>query len=257
MEFRKRVIKAVPNKICVFAFLKKWQQSRGGGRIWHMRKMINVVYEDIISAENLLAAWQEFVAGKRLRTDVQKFGRNLMTNIFDLRRDLSDKTYVHAPYEAFNISDPKPRNIHKASVRDRLVHRAVYRMLYPYFDAGFIADSYSCRLGKGTHKALDRFRAFGRKVSRNNTRTVWVLQCDTRKCFASIDHSVLADILDRRIPDADIVWLLGRVIGSFSSHGPGLGLPLGNLTSQLFVNAYMNEFDQFVKHRLGVKYYMR
>ncbi len=214
-------------------------------------------YEDIISLENLLAAWQEFVVGKRARKDVQEFEQRLMTNILSLHEDLSTKIYRHSPYEAFNISDPKPRNIHKAAVRDRLLHHALYRQLYPYFDARFIADSFSCRLGKGTHKALHRFRAFAHKVSRNHTRTLWILQCDIRKFFASIDHAILLGILRRSIVDRDVLWLLERVIGSFSSTRPGVGLPLGNLTSQLFVNVYMNEFDQFVKRGLKMKYYLR
>jgi hypothetical protein len=174
-----------------------------------------------------------------------------------LHDDLAAKTYAHSPYEGFTISDPKPRNIHKASVRDRLLHHALYRQLYPYFDTRFIADSYSCRLGKGTHKALNRFRAFAYKASRNHTRTLWLLQCDIRKFFASIDHEILLATLRRSIVDQDVLWLLERVIGSFSSTRQGVGLPLGNLTSQLLVNVYMNEFDQFVKRDLGVKHYIR
>lgn len=219
--------------------------------------MYGIAYEDIISVENLLAAWEEFVVGKRARHDVQEFGARLMANIFSLHRDLVGKTYSHSPYHAFNISDPKPRNIHKAAVRDRLLHHAVYRKLYPYFDARFIADSFSCRLGKGTHKALDRFRSFAFKVSRNHARTAWVLKGDIRKFFTSIDHAILLGILRKSIADDDILWLLGRIIGSFSSSRPGVGLPLGNLTSQLFVNVYMDAFDQFVKHRLRVKHYVR
>jgi retron-type reverse transcriptase len=214
-------------------------------------------YKDIISVENLLAAWREFVKGKRRKSDVQEFQYHLSDHIPRLYTDLADKMYYHGGYEAFNISDPKPRNIHKASVRDRLLHHALYRQLYPFFDRTFIADSYSCRDGKGTHRALDRFRAFAYKVSHNHTRTVWVLKCDIRKFFASIDHEVLFGILERYIADADILWLLRRVVESFSSTRPGVGLPLGNLTSQLLVNIYMNEFDQFVKHKLKVKYYIR
>ena len=115
-------------------------------------------YNDIISVENLLTAWQGFLHGKRKKHDVQEFGHNLMDNVLELHRELKNKTYTHGPYHAFNISDPKPRNIHKASVRDRLLHHAIHRKLYPFFDKKFISDSYSCRVGKGTHKALDRFR---------------------------------------------------------------------------------------------------
>jgi retron-type reverse transcriptase len=166
------------------------------------------------------------------------------------------RTYRHGSYEAFNVNDPKPRSIHKACVRDRLLHHAIYRKLYPFFDRIFIHDSYSCRLGKGTHRAMDRFRGFARKVGKNNTRTCWVLKCDIRKFFASIDHGILIRILGDSISDVEILWLLGEVVGSFSV-SPGVGLPLGNLTSQLLVNIYMNEFDQFAKHTLKARHYIR
>lgn len=213
-------------------------------------------YEDIISIENLLDAWGEFVKGKRMRKDVQEFQLRLMDNVLALHHDLERGTYQHGGYHAFNISDPKPRNIHKASVRDRLLHHALYRKLYWHFHFGFITDSYSCRMGKGTHKALHRFQQFSRAVSKNNTRTCWVLKCDIKKFFANIDHSILKNILARHILDEKTQDLLERVIDSFST-APGKGLPLGNLTSQLLVNIYMNEFDQFVKHTLKVPSYIR
>ena len=213
-------------------------------------------YEDMISLENLLLAWKEFITGKKKRKDVQEFERYLMDNLISLHNELAAKTYSHSSYEAFNINDPKPRSIHKASVRDRLLHHAIYRVLYPFFDRTFVSDSFSCRIGKGTHKALDRFRHFSYKVSGNNRKTCWVLKCDIRKFFENIDHKTLLATLGEYIPDLNIIWLLEEVISSFSK-SPGKGLPLGNLTSQLFVNIYMNEFDQFVKHKLKAKHYIR
>jgi retron-type reverse transcriptase len=221
------------------------------------RIQFNAPYEQIISVDNLLESWKEFVRGKRKRTDVQEFEWYLLHNIRALHRDLVAKTYTHGPYDAFKINDPKPRDIYKASVRDRLLHHAIYRQLYPFFDRTFIADSYSCRVGKGTHKAMNRFRAFAYKVSKNNIRTAWVLKCDIRKFFASVDQGILMDILRSYIPDQDILWLIGRVVESFHSTALGKGLPLGNLTSQLLVNVYMNEFDQFAKHLLKVRGYVR
>jgi len=214
-------------------------------------------FEEIISLENLLAAWQEFLSGKRRRLDVQAFAANLMDNIFLLHDDLLYHNYRHSAYKAFNISDPKPRHIHKAGVRDRLLHHAIYRVLYPFFERTFITDSYSCRLGKGTHKALDRFRQYFLKVSRNDTRNCWVLKGDIRQFFVSIDHDILFNILKEYIPDGNIIWLLGKVIDSFRAGQNNQGLPLGNLTSQLFANVYMNEFDQFVKHKIKAKHYIR
>ena len=181
----------------------------------------------------------------------------LMDNILSLHTDLKNRTYIHGGYHAFNISDPKPRNIHKASVRDRLLHHAVYRVMYPYFDKIFIHDSYSCRLNKGTHKAIRQFQRYFWKVSKNNTKQCWVLKCDIKKFFANIDHGILIEILKKHIYNANTISLLKTVIKSFHSTEPGKGLPLGNLTSQLLVNIYMNEFDQFMKHNLKVKYYIR
>lgn len=181
-----------------------------------------------------------------------------MDSILALHGDLKNKTYAHGGYHAFKVNDPKPRDIHKASVRDRLVHHALYRILSPFFDTLFIADSYSCRQEKGTHKALDRFRTLARKVSRNHTKTVWALKCDVRKFFASVDQEILMGILRERISDENILRLLEQVIGSFHSPGmPGVGLPLGNLTSQIFANMYLNELDQFVKHELKARWYIR
>jgi retron-type reverse transcriptase len=145
--------------------------------------MINkfqIKYENIVSAENLLLAWLEFLRGKRKRKDVAEFSFNFMDNILSLHSDLVSQTYSHGGYKAFKINDPKPRDIHKASVRDRLLHHAIYRKLYPLFDKIFISDSFSCRLNKGTHKAINRFREFSYKVSKNNTKTCWILKRDPR-----------------------------------------------------------------------------
>ncbi len=236
--------------------------------LWGMgRIQFSHNYEDIISVENLLVAWREFLKGKRKSIDVQEFQYRLFDNVFALHADLRNKRYIHGAYHAFNISDPKPRNIHKATVRDRVLHRALYRALYPFFERVFIADSYSCRKWKGTHRAMSRFRAFAYKTSRNHTRTCFVLKCDIRKFFANIDHEILFSILAGYIPDTGILGLLKNVVRSFrslsnsreleSGEHTGIGLPLGNLTSQLLVNVYMNEFDQFVKHRLKARYYIR
>ncbi len=222
-------------------------------------------FEDIISLENFLAAWDEFILGKRNKQDVREFARNLMDNISALCDELKSGAYKHGGYYAFSICDPKPRQIHKASVRDRLLHHAIHRIFYPFFEKTFIADSFSCRNNKGTHKAINRFRSFVYRVSRNNIKTCWVLKCDIKKFFANIDHQILSGILQSYIFDQKILWLLNQVIQSFRSHptnsatteNVGKGLPLGNLTSQLFSNIYMNKFDQFVKHNLKAKHYIR
>ncbi len=223
-----------------------------------MKIQLTHSFEDIISLENLLLAWKEFQNGKRKKYDVQEFSLCLMDNIFSLHHELLHHTYKHGSYQAFKINDPKPRDIHKACIKDRLLHHAIYRKLYPFFDKTFIADSYSCRNNKGTHKAINKFRKYFQKVSQNNTKTCWILECDIRKFFANIDHQILKNILAEHVPDENIIWLLKNVIESFATPGKtNVGLPLGNLTSQLFVNIYMNKFDQFMKHKLKVKYYIR
>ena len=185
------------------------------------------------------------------------FERNLMTNVISLHYELDTKTYSHSKYKAFKISDPKPRDIHKASVRDRLLHHALHRKLSPFFTRTFIADSNSCQIGKGTHRAIKRFKQYINIVSQNDTRTTWVLKCDIKKFFANIDQATLLTIVGRHIQDQDLLWLLSVIVGSLNAGIRGVGLPLGNLTSQLLVNIYMNEFDQFVKHKLKAKYYIR
>ena len=176
-------------------------------------------------------------------------------NLFQLHRELKSKTYRHGSYESFNITDPKLRRISKACVRDRVLHHAVFRILYSIFDESFIFDSYSCRIGKGTHKAVSRLEIFCHKLSRNNTKTIFALKCDVKKFFDSINHNILLNLIKRKI-GGDDVWLIGKIVDSFCK-APNTGLPLGNVTSQLFANIYLNELDQFVKHNLKEKYYLR
>lgn len=212
-------------------------------------------FTTIVSVDNLLLAWKEFSRGKRSKPDVQVFERDLMDNILILHEELVSGKYQHGAYEEFRINDPKPRKISKATVRDRIVHHAIHEALYPHYDRRFIADSFSCRINKGTHAGGNRFRVMARKVTTNNTKTAWVLKCDIRQFFASINHQIALVILSHDVKDQDTISLLARVIGSFGSDGKGL--PLGNLTSQLIANIYMNELDQFAKKVLHEKWYVR
>lgn len=218
--------------------------------------------------ENLFAAWREFKKGKEKKRDVQEFALNLEKKVFELHADLVGNQYQHSQYTAFSVCDPKPRRIHKASVRDRLLHHAITRVIEPIFERTFIFDSYSSRQDKGTHRAIQRFHQFAWKLSRNRTRTVWVLQCDIRKFFDSVDHAILIDIISKRIKDGKTRQLIEKIICSFvspshplsispSGRGRGIGIPLGNLTSQLLANVYLNELDQFVKRTLRIKHYVR
>lgn len=160
------------------------------------------------------------------------------------------------PYESFYVNDPKRRHIHKASVRDRVVHQAIFRVLYPIFDKKFIFDSYSSRKYKGVHKGVGRIEEFARKITSNYRNIGWSLKCDIKKFFDSIDHEILESLLFRHVSCSKTQALIKQVINSFEKE-KGKGLPLGNVTSQLFANIYMHEFDRFVKHELKIKYYMR
>lgn len=216
------------------------------------------LYSQVISLENLFQAWNGFKKGKRNKKDVQLFERNLEDNLFKLYNQLLNKTYSHSNYTAFNIYDPKFRHIHKAKVKDRIVHHAVVSIIEPLFDKTFIHDSYSCRKGKGMHRAVKRLFLFTRKVSKNYTNRCFILKLDIKKFFATIDHDVLLKFLNLKICDNDLFWLLSSIVKSFhSDYGVGKGIPIGNLTSQVFANVYLNELDKFMKERLRIKYYIR
>ncbi len=224
-------------------------------------KICHHVFDQIISLENLFAGWKEFHKDKQIKPDVLKFELNLEPNIFQLHRDLKSHRYKHGPYTSFYITDPKRRHIHKATVRDRVLHHAVFNILNPLFEPTFISHSFSCRIGKGSHKGVDCLTKTLRQISLNYTGPCFALKCDISKFFASIDHSVLLNLLSKKIKDDKAMWLIKEIIGSFCSNQSNLfekrGLPIGNLTSQLFANIYLNELDQFVKHELRVKNYLR
>lgn len=211
-------------------------------------------YNQLTGLENLFQAWDEFKKGKRNKKDVQLFERFLENNLFDLHFRLRTKTYNHSLYTAFNIYDPKFRHIHKAYVFDRVIHHAVVSAIEPIFDKTFIYDSYSCRKNKGTHLAVKRLFYFVRKVSKNYTGNCFALKLDIKKFFENVDHKILASIIKRKIKDPEFLWLLDNIIDSFSKDK---GIPIGNLTSQVFANIYLNELDQFIKHKLKIKYYLR
>ena len=225
-------------------------EAVGGGR----RHKVN--FYDVISPANLLGAWREFKRGKTSKSDVQSFAFRLEDNLFTLYERLRDNTWTPDPYVSFRVADPKPREIHKASVWDRILFQAVFRQLYTIFEKTFIHDSYASRRGKGVLAGVLRFEAFARKASRNYSQRVFVLKCDIRKFFDGIDHEVLFSLLRRKVDDMDLLELLSKIISSFEKTA-GKGLPLGNVTSQLFANVYLNELDQFMKRELGTHYYIR
>lgn len=232
--------------------------------------MIYRAYDTIISLESLLEGWQEFRKGKRKKPDVMLFERYLEDNLFCLHEELRSQTYQHDPYYTFHIQDPKHRVISKATVRDRLVHHVVTSELNRVFDPAFIYHSYASRLERGTHRAVENVARALRAVSRNYTQPAYALKCDIKRFFDSVDHGVLLRLIRAKISDERFFRLIRHIIMSFAvpvdnfeqrervrREFYNIGLPIGNVTSQIFANIYLNELDQYVKHALKVRHYFR
>ena len=217
---------------------------------------------------NLWQAWKDAARGKRSNPNVASFEYDLEHNLLTLQRELETQTWQPGAYYSFYILDPKRRLISAAPFRDRVVHHALCNIIEPLFERTFIGDSYANRVGKGTHRALDRAQGFARRYP-------YVLQCDVRQFFPSIDHAILRSILARKIGDERTLWLCEQILQSGEDlltdeydmvwfPGDDLlaatrprGLPIGNLTSQFWGNVYLNELDQFVKRELRVRAYLR
>lgn len=201
-------------------------------------------------------AWQKFKSGKAGREEVKEFWFHLENNLFNLFNELTTDEYHHSNYKSFFVKDPKLREIHKAKIKDRIVHQAVHQILVPIFEPIFIYNSYSSRKGKGCHRAVSKFKESIKKATKNNQYNYWIVKCDIEKFFNSIDHQILISLIEKRIKDKLALKLIGEIISSFNLK-LGKGLPLGNTTSQLFANIYLNELDKFVKENLKIKFYIR
>jgi len=224
------------------------------------------LYPQITAFENLLLAARKAQRSKRFRDNVLAFNFNLERELIQLQCDLVNQTYQPGNYKTFYIHEPKKRLISAAPYRDRVVHHALCNIIVPIFERTFISDSYANRLGYGTDRALHRFTHFARTHR-------YVLQCDIRKYFPSIDRQILKTLLRRKLKCPATLWLLDTIIDNSNEqfavieHFPGddlltplerpRGLPIGNLTSQFFANVYLNGFDHFVKEELRVNCYLR
>jgi retron-type reverse transcriptase len=229
--------------------------SSGGGRL--KSQIVHPIdFTTICSIKALNSAWKKFSRCKKSRIDVSEFQKYLAKNINEIHQLLRTGEYTHGSYKQFKICDPKQRIIHKAMVQDRLVHQAIVSAVEPVFEEQFIYDSYSCRINKGTHAGVARLQLFLRRASHNNTEKVYVLKCDVRQFFASIDHKILIRLIEQKISDKQTLDLLKIIISSHYS-SDNKGIPLGNVTSQLFANIYLHELDWFMKQKLGIKYYLR
>ncbi|MFA6160481.1 MAG: reverse transcriptase domain-containing protein [Parcubacteria group bacterium] len=175
------------------------------------------MYDKLISLENLFISWKEFRCGKQNKTEVQFFERFLEDNIFAVCEELKNQTYHHGEYKTFYIQDPKPRIINKAIVKDRLVHHLIFKKLYSIFNSSFIFHSYASRENKGTHLAVKNLSKCLGKVSKNYTCPAYVLKCDIKKFFASINHKKLLELIENKIFDRNFLWLIEEIVGSFFS----------------------------------------
>lgn len=226
------------------------------------------LYPQICSFENMYLAYRAARRGKRQRVAAADFEFNLEANLLELRRQLLSQTYQPGAYTNFYIYEPKRRLVSAAPFRDRVVHHALCRVIEPIWETRFIHHSYACRLGKGTHKALDQCQAWVRRYR-------YAFHGDIVKYFPSIDHQVLVSLLARRIADRQALWLVQSLVDSGAGvqadetpqtlfPGDDLfallrprGLPIGNLTSQFWANVYLHELDQFVKQQLKCPAYLR
>lgn len=214
------------------------------------------MYQQIYSFENLYLAAKAAARNKRFCNPIMKYMSNLEANLFELQNTLSQKRYTPAPYRQFYVYEPKERLISAPAFQDRVVHHAICNIIEPAIDKRFIDDSYACRKGRGAHKGIDRAQKFMRITKRNHGK-VFALKADIAKYFDSIDHDVLKHILAQHIRCKDTLNLLYQIIDSSPSKAKGVGIPIGNLTSQLFANIYLNELDRFIKHQLGERFYIR
>jgi retron-type reverse transcriptase len=226
------------------------------------------MYDELTSWNNLLLAYKKAGAGKRGHPNVAAFEYRLEDNLFQLQDELRAKTYRPGQYDSFYIHEPKRRLISAAPFRDRVAHHALCNVIEPIFERSFIFDSYANRVGKGTHRALDRCQQFARRYKH-------VLPCDLRQFFPSIDYQILRETLAGKISDPQVLWLIDQILASgegvlsdaydmvyfagddlFAANRPR-GLPIGNLTSQFWANVYLNAFDHFVKRELRCAAYLR
>lgn len=215
------------------------------------------VYEELCSYKNLETAFNRARRGKTLKRYVIEFEEKLKENLLQLRNELLMQTYNPQPLKTFILRDPKTRKISKSAFKDRVVHHAICNIIEPVFDKRFIHDSFANRLRKGTLNAIKRFDYFKRKVSKNNTIKCYVLKADIKSYFDTVNHKILLQILSKKIKDERVIWLIRKILANHKGEYHNKGMPLGNLTSQFFANVYLNELDQFIKHKLRAKYYIR
>lgn len=243
------------------------------------RERVNAAAK-IFSYENLLKCYYECRKRKRYTVNAAKFEINFEDELLKLQKELKEHTYKPGRSICFVVTEPKAREIFAADFRDRIVHHILVNYLEPIWEPKFIDQSYSCRKGKGTHKTIKDLKRYIKKVSQNNHQPAYFLQVDVQSFFVSLKKEILFGLIKKQVKNPEILWLAETIIfhnptsdyfrkcqaslfdlipdhKSLFKVAPNQGLPIGNLTSQFFANVYLNELDQFIKHRLKAKYYLR
>ena len=234
---------------------------------------IKNIFPLIYDFENLHNAYKKAIKCKRYRPDVMAYTDKLEENLIELQNEFIWLTYEVGRYNIFYVYEPKKRMIMSLQFKDRVAQHAIYSQLNPYFEKQFIYDSYACRVGKGTHRAVNRLYGWLKQTDRKPQRWYY-LKLDISKYFYRVDHEILMGILQKKIADKDLLHILSVIVNCEDTHFGlplgadvgnvaydellgDVGLPIGNLTSQMFANLYLNELDQHCKHHLKLHYYIR
>lgn len=218
-----------------------------------MAKTYKNLYEKIYDFENLHKAYKKARKNTKLKKEVLAFSMNLEENLIHIQNELIWHTYKTSRYQKFCVYEPKKRVIMSLPFRDRVIHHALCNIIDPIWEIRFIYDSWACRPGKGTHKGIARLEGWLRKCQQNWSR-VYCLKADIAKYFFSINHEILKRLIRKRIACPETLFLCYEII---DSTGTEYGIPIGNLTSQLFANVFLHELDEYVKYSLKVKFYIR
>ncbi|KKR29542.1 MAG: RNA-directed DNA polymerase [Candidatus Woesebacteria bacterium GW2011_GWA1_39_8] len=204
------------------------------------------------SLSDIWRAWYKFKQGKKKNRELDTFSYSLESNLSKLHQELLTHSYQHGSYRTFSLTDTKRRVISVATIRDRVVHRLIYDYLVSIIDKRFIFDVWSCRKDKGLLGAIERTQ----KLLASN-RHAYIWRSDVTKFFDSVNHDVLKSCVRRRVGNVNDLKLIDNVIDSFTSDAPGKGIPIGNLTSQIFCNIYLHELDHYINHTIRPKGYLR
>lgn len=209
------------------------------------------LFNKVCSFENIHSAYSKARRGKRFKKDILEFNYDLEYNLIDIKERLEKQEYIHGAYKEFIVRDSKERLIRAPLFKDRVVHHSLCGIIEPIFEKTFISNSFACRKKKGSHRGIKRLKAFLK-----DNRDAYCLKCDISKYFDSINQEILLRIIESKIKDKRIMWLIKQIINSFNLDTK-TGIPIGNLTSQLFANVYLNQLDQLVKHNLKQKKFIR